>query len=120
MKLTLPLPMEDPKIAPVREDPLDSDEDFLEEVATQMLEHRKAQASIQSVIEVIELNPELGDRVRQLTAEIHQDFAGTVLRSDVPREWIHKRGPTGEVRIILKPGSRPKTSHLIRMIGEKF
>ncbi len=120
MGLTFPLPLEDPTIATPQSGGFTSDEELLEEVGIQVLTQEQTETISQSVVQAVGLTPHLSGRIQELTTKIPKDFAGTVLRSDVPRKWIHKRGPNGEGRIILKPYSKPKTAHPIRRTAGKY
>jgi len=52
-------------------------------------------------------------------ASIRRDYEGVVMREDVPPEYLIKRGPFGEGRIEIRPGYGARSTHPIRLVGER-
>ncbi len=103
--------------------PLGKDEEVMEVVARQLGRAGWKPTTIGSVVQSsAEILPEgfPEGRVAELRKQIHKEYNGRVLRADVPPEWIIKRGPQGEGKIVLRPGSEPRASHPIRLQGEKL
>ena len=95
------------------------DVDALEFVAEKLRLDKRVEAQARSVVQVPEEAVQPDPLVDKLVAALHRDYDGTVLREDVPPEYIIPRGPHGYGRIDLKPGARPKKSRHIHLVGER-
>ena len=101
------------------EESLREDEDVQEEVARVFLESASLPpSSAQGIVVVPPGEQATGETVDRLRAAIRKDYEGRVLRDQI---WFDKppRGPFGEGRIELKPGTVPKKQHAIRLTGER-
>ncbi len=78
--------MEDRTISPTREEPLDSDEDLLEESGDTITGTREGTSLHPEWNSGNRTKPRAERKSQANNAKIHQDFACAVLRSDVPRE----------------------------------
>jgi hypothetical protein len=102
------------------ENPLHEDEATQETVAKELLRAAREDEAraAQGVILVPEGEEVTSQRAEELRAALRRDFEGEVLRDRIWGERI-VRGPLGEGKIELKPGSVAKKQRPIHLTGER-